>query len=61
MTPLRLRFHSAGLLASRTIEGDAGSVVVTASQYPDLVVVDLVNKSMFLINASGPTTLQVVF
>lgn len=36
-----------------------GSVVVTTSQYSDLVVVDLVNKSMFPINAPGPTAFQV--
>ena len=40
---------------------DARSVVVTAGQYPDLVVADLVNESMLPINAPGPTTLQFVF
>ena len=34
--------------------------MVTASQYPDLVVEDLVNQSMLLIDASGPAILQVV-
>jgi len=37
------------------------SVVITASQYPDLVIVDLVNQSMRLIDTSGPTALQLVF
>jgi hypothetical protein len=35
--------------------------VVSASQYPNSVIGDLVNKSMRLIDASGPTTLQFVF
>jgi hypothetical protein len=51
--------HLAGLSASWTVE-NIGSVVVTTSQYPDLVAVDLVDESMFLIDASRPTTLQVV-
>jgi len=35
-------------------------IVVTASQYPDLVILDLINESMLLINAWGPTTGQFV-
>lgn|SRR5665213_188979 len=38
-----------------------GSVVVTASQDPDPGIVDLVNESMRLIYASGPTALQFAF
>ena len=47
----------AGLSANRT---NADSVMVTASQYSDLVVVYLVHESMHLIDASGPATLELV-
>jgi hypothetical protein len=43
------------------IEGNAGSVVVAAIQYADLVVADVANQPMRLIDASRPTVLQVVF
>ncbi len=37
------------------------SIVVAARQYSYRVAPNLVDKSMFLINPSGPATLQVVF
>jgi hypothetical protein len=52
---------SRGRFLSTTFEGNAGSVVVTAGQYPNLVVENLVNESMLLINASGPAAPQFVF